>query len=162
MRNKYKEFYDLEIKEANGTVLSMSDYEDKPILIVNTATECGLSPQFDGLEELHNKYKDSGLVVIGCPCNQFGGQEPVEDDKMTQTCKVRFGVTFPLTEKIDVNGTGTHPVFRNLKNQSGNIFMRSIKWNFTKFLVDKNGKLYKRYGPLIPPSKIEKDIEDLL
>ncbi len=156
------DFYSLNINTPSGEKLSMQDFAEKPVLIVNTATQCGLTPQFDGLEELHQKYKDQGLVVIGTPCNQFGGQEPLSNDAMTETCKINHGVTFQLTEKIDVNGSNTHPLFKYLKIELGSWLGKNIKWNFTKFLIDSNGKPYKRYAPTTVPSKIKGDIEKLL
>lgn len=140
----------------------MSDYKGKVVLIVNTATKCGLAPQFDGLESLHEKYKDKGLVVLGFPCNQFANQEPETNDTVEESCRINFGVTFQLTEKIDVNGPNTHPIFAYLKNELGGFLGKKIKWNFTKFIIDKNGKPYKRYSPTTKPDKLEKDIESLL
>lgn len=141
----------------------MKDFVWKVILIVNTATKCGFSYQFEGLELLHKKHKDKGLIVIGFPCNQFLSQEPESNETMVNSCKINFGVTFPLTEKIDVNGENTHPIFAYLKNSISNwIFGETIKWNFTKFLVDSKGNTYKRYSPNTNPEKIEKDILKLL
>jgi glutathione peroxidase len=128
------------------------------VLVVNTATQCGLTPQFDGLEKLHQQYKAQGLKVVGFPCNQFGSQEPLSNDEMEATCKLNHGVTFPLMAKIDVNGPDTHEVFRYLKDQAGGILGDDIKWNFTKFLVSKDGKTIKRYAPTTEPSAIEADI----
>jgi glutathione peroxidase len=140
----------------------MSDFKGKPVLIINTATKCGLAPQFDGLEKLHQTYKDKGLVVIGFPCNQFQGQEPETNNSMTEACRINHGVTFQLTEKIDVNGTSTDAVFKYLKDELGGFLGKKIKWNFTKFLVTADGKPYKRYAPTTKPSKIEKDIIKLI
>lgn len=140
----------------------MSDYKGRPILIINTATKCGLTPQFDGLEKLHQEYKDKGLVVLGFPCNQFAGQEPETNDSMEETCKINHGVTFQLSEKIDVNGKNAHPIFKYLKKEKGIPFLSSIKWNFTKFLVDKEGKVIHRYAPTTVPAKIKADIEAVL
>lgn len=155
-------FYNLNINTPNGSTLNMSDFKGRPILIVNTATKCGLAPQFKGLESLHQKYKEKGLVVIGFPCNQFQNQEPETNDSMEESCQINFGVTFQLTEKIDVNGKNTHPIFKYLKNELKGFLGTKIKWNFTKFLIDKNGKPIKRYAPTTKPAKIEKDIELLL
>jgi len=155
-------FYDLSAKKPNGDIINMSDFKGKPILIINTATKCGLAPQFDGLEKLHQTYKDKGLVVIGFPCNQFQGQEPETNNSMTEACRINHGVTFQLTEKIDVNGTSTDPVFKYLKDELGGFLGKKIKWNFTKFLVTADGKPYKRYAPTTKPSKIEKDIIKLI
>ena len=153
------EFYSLDINTPAGKTLSMKDYEGKVVLIVNTATQCGLTPQFEGLEDLHQKYKDEGLVVLGAPCNQFGGQEPLKNEEMSETCRINHGVTFQLTEKIKVNGPNTHPLFAYLKNELGSLLGKNIKWNFAKFLIDRNGKPYKRYAPTTKPAKIEKDIK---
>ncbi len=156
------EFYSLTIKTPSGETLAMKDFKGKVVLIVNTATQCGLTPQFDGLEQLHLAYKDKGLVVLGTPCNQFGGQEPLSNDEMAETCRINHGVTFRLTEKIDVNGAHTHPLFQYLKDQLGGWFGSKIKWNFTKFLIDQNGTPIKRFGPTTKPEKIESYIRELL
>jgi len=140
----------------------MSNYKGKVVLVVNTATQCGLTPQFAGLEKLYQQYKDSGLVVLGFPCNQFGSQEPLANEVMEETCLVNHGVTFPLFEKIEVNGAGTHPVFRYLKKKLGGLFGSRIKWNFTKFLVDASGKPVKRYSPVTKPEAMEGEIRRLL
>ena len=155
-------FYDLEIGTPTGEKLKMADYKGKPMLLVNTATKCGLAPQFDGLEKLHQDYKDKGLVVLGFPCNQFLGQEPETNDTVEQACRINHGVTFQLTEKIDVNGENTHPIFKFLKHEKGGFLTDKIKWNFTKFLVDAEGKVIKRYAPNTKPEKIEKDILKLV
>lgn len=156
------EFYSLNIDTPQGKSISMRDFEGKAVLIVNTATQCGLTPQFDGLEALHQKYKDKGLIVLGAPCNQFGGQEPLSNDEMSETCRINHGVTFQLTEKIDVNGSNTHPLFVFLKRKLGGWFGSKIKWNFTKFLIDPSGKPIKRFGPTTKPESIEKYIQGLL
>ncbi|SFT53568.1 glutathione peroxidase [Lishizhenia tianjinensis] len=155
-------FYDFEIGTPQGEKLKMADFKGKPMLLVNTATKCGLAPQFDGLEKLHQDYKDKGLVVLGFPCNQFLGQEPETNDTVVEACRINHGVTFQLTEKIDVNGENTHPIFQFLKNEKGGFLGSKIKWNFTKFLVDENGKVLKRYSPTTKPEKIEKDIQKLV
>jgi len=156
------EFYQLTANNPQGQPVSMTRYEGKVILVVNTATQCGLTPQFEGLEQLYNKYKDRGLVVLGFPCNQFAGQEPESNESMEQTCKVNFGVTFPLMEKIDVNGPKTHPIFRLLKRRLGGLFGSRIKWNFTKFLLDAGGRPVKRFAPVTKPAAIEPFIQKLL
>jgi len=156
------DFYSLHINTPQGETLKMADLKGKVVLIVNTATKCGLTPQFEGLEALHMKFKDQGFVLIGAPCNQFGGQEPLTNEEMTESCQINHGVTFQLTEKIDVNGADTHPLFAYLKGKLGTWLGRSIKWNFTKFLVDQNGKPIKRFGPTTTPDKIEKHIQELL
>jgi len=140
----------------------MSGFEGKVILVVNTATQCGLAPQFEGLEQLYQQYKDKGLIVLGFPCNQFGNQEPETNENMEQACQINFGVTFPLFEKIDVNGPQTHPVFRLLKRRLGGLFGSRIKWNFTKFLVDSKGRPVKRFAPITKPATIEPYIQRLL
>lgn len=156
------EFYKLQVKKPNGEILEMKNFKGKAVLIVNTATKCGLAPQFEGLEALHQKYKDKGLVVLGFPSNQFMNQEPETNETVEQSCRVNHGVTFQLTEKIDVNGKNTHPVFAYLKNKKGGLLGKNIKWNFTKFLIDKNGDPIKRFAPTDKPKKIEKDILKLI
>jgi len=151
-------FYDLSVKTPNGKILNMSDYKGKTVLVVNTATRCGLTPQFAGLEELHQKYKDQGLVIVGFPCNQFGKQEPESNENMEQVCEINHGVTFQLTEKVEVNGAGTHPVFKYLKGKLGSILGSKIKWNFTKFLIDKKGRPMKRFASITTPESMEKYI----
>lgn len=156
------EFYNYSIESPKGEEIDMSQYKGKVVLVVNTATQCGLTPQFEGLEELHQKYKDEGLEVLGFPCNQFLGQEPESNDSMEETCKINHGVTFQLTKKIDVNGSDAHPIFEYLKDQLGGFLGSNIKWNFTKFLIDKDGNPYKRYSPTTAPSNIEEDVITLL
>tara|TARA_B110000908_G_C10177300_1_gene413853 strand:+ start:637 stop:1113 length:477 start_codon:yes stop_codon:yes gene_type:complete len=155
-------FYDFSINTAQGKELKMADFKGKTVLIVNTATQCGLTPQFTGLEELHQSYKDNGLIVLGFPCNQFGGQEPLNNEEMTDACQINHGVSFQLTEKIDVNGKDTHAVFKFLKDELGGLLGKKIKWNFTKFLISAEGKPIKRYAPTTIPKSIEKDILKLL
>jgi glutathione peroxidase len=155
-------FYDLKVNTPQGKIIDMSDFKGKAVLIVNTATKCGLAPQFDGLEKLHQDYKDQGLVVIGFPCNQFQSQEPETNESMEESCRINHGVTFQLTEKIDVNGKDTHPIFNYLKDELGGFLGNKIKWNFTKFLITPEGKPYKRYAPTTKPVKIEKQIASLL
>lgn len=156
-------FYDLTFKDTTGTEVSMSQYKGRVVLVVNTATKCGLAPQFEQLEALHQKYKEQGLVVIGFPSNQFLNQEPETNETLVETCKINFGVTFLLSEKIQVNGKKTHPVFKFLKERlSGGLLGKKIKWNFTKFLIDREGNPHKRYEPTTEPKDIEKDIKKLL
>src|SRR3569833_68016 len=131
------EFHQLSANNPQGRPISMSDFEGKVVMEVNTATQCGLTPQFEGLEKLYQDYKDRGLIILGFPCNQFGAQEPLAYEVMEETCKVNHGVTFPLFQKIDVNGAHAHPVFKYLKSKLGGLFGSRIKWNFTKFLIDK-------------------------
>jgi glutathione peroxidase len=156
------EFYQLTANNPQGQPVSMADFEGKVILVVNTATQCGLTPQFEGLEQLYNRYKGKGLVVLGFPCNQFANQEPESNANMEQACKLNFGVTFPLFEKIDVNGPRTHPVFRLLKRRLGGLLGSRIKWNFTKFLLDADGRPVRRFAPVTKPAAIEPYIQKLL
>ncbi|MDB4088702.1 glutathione peroxidase [Flavobacteriales bacterium] len=152
-------FYKLEANKPNGDKVSMDTFKGKTILIVNTATKCGLTPQFDGLEELHKNYQDKGLVVIGFPCNQFLGQEPLSNDKMEESCRINHGVTFQLMEKIDVNGKNAHPIYKYLKSKlRSGIFSSRIKWNFEKFLIDSSGKPIKRFSPKTKPKSMEGEI----
>jgi len=156
-------FYDLEFNDSRGNRIQMKQFEGKVLLIVNTATKCGLAPQFNELEKLYQKYKNDNFTVIGFPCNQFAHQEPETNETMVETCKINFGVTFLLSEKISVNGKDTHSVFAYLKqNSKSGIFGKKIKWNFTKFLISSDGKTIKRYSPATNPSKIENDIVALL
>ncbi len=155
-------FYDLSAETPQGKAIPMADFRGKVVLVVNTATQCGLTPQFEGLEKLHQTYGGKGLKVLGFPCNQFLNQEPVTDANMEQVCRVNHGVTFQLTRKVDVNGENAHPVFKYLKEELGGILGNSIKWNFTKFLVAPDGKPYKRYAPTTQPEKLEGEIEMLL
>jgi glutathione peroxidase len=143
---------ELALKEKLGTVL----------LVVNTASKCGFTPQYDGLEKLYQTYKDRGFEVLGFPCNQFGAQEPGNADEIEQFCKVNFGVTFPLMAKIDVNGANASPLYDWMKKEAPGVLLNAIKWNFTKFLIDRQGKVVKRYGPTDTPAAIAKDIEALL
>ncbi|PCJ66348.1 MAG: glutathione peroxidase [Bacteroidetes bacterium] len=152
------DFYNLKAKTPAGQEISMADFEGKPVLIVNTATKCGLTPQFDGLEKLYQDYKESGLVVLGFPCNQFASQEPETNDTIVEACRINHGVTFQLTERAYVNGKNTHPIFKFLKKEKGGFPTSRIKWNFTKFLIDSKGKVVKRYAPTTTPDKIEDDI----
>ncbi len=156
------DFYSQEIKSTIGEKIQMKDFKGKLVLIVNTATQCGLSPQFESLEDLHLAYKENGLVVIGTPCNQFANQEPLSNEEMAEGCRINHGVTFQLTEKIDVNGDNVHPLYRFLKGELGGILGNRIKWNFTKFLIDQKGIPFKRYAPITKPEKIEIDIKNLL
>jgi glutathione peroxidase len=157
-----RDFYQLSANTPRGMSVDMSAYKGKVVLVVNTATQCGLTPQFEGLEKLYQDYKEKGLVVLGFPCNQFGSQEPLSNETMEETCQLNHGVTFPLFEKIEVNGPHTHPVFKYLKSKLGGFFGRRIKWNFTKFLVDANGRPVRRFSPVTKPAAIEPFIKDLL
>lgn len=155
-------FYSFEAKNIQGKLLSMSEYKGKVVLVVNTASKCGLTPQFEGLEELYKKYKDQGLVILGFPCNQFANQEPGDENSIKEGCLLNYGVSFPMFSKINVNGDEAHPIYKYLKKELKGLFSNSIKWNFTKFLIDRNGKPIKRFAPKTKPEKIEKDIQILL
>jgi glutathione peroxidase len=154
---------DFKVTTNRGQDLDLKDKLGAVLLVVNTASKCGFTPQYEGLEKLYETYKDRGFEVLGFPCNQFGGQEPGDADEIAEFCKVNFGVTFPLMEKIDVNGTGASPLFDWLKAEApGVLGTKAIKWNFTKFLIDRQGQVVKRYGPSDAPDAIAKDIEKLL
>lgn len=155
-------FYDLTAETPQGAPKPLSDYKGKVVLVVNTATQCGFTPQFGGLEKLYQQYRDKGFVVLGFPCNQFGSQEPETNENMETVCALNHGVTFPLFAKIDVNGPHTHPVFGWLKSKFGGLFGRRIKWNFTKFLLDAEGKPIKRFSPIVKPEAIEPHVRRLL
>lgn len=177
--------YDFKYRTIEGKDASLADFKGKPILIVNTASECGFTPQYEGLENLYKEFKDQGLVVIGFPCNQFNGQEPGSNDQVKEFCSVRYGVTFPLSEKIDVRGEGIDPLYKYLtsntefkgfgtgemadlldgiakdlyKDEYGD---SSIKWNFTKFLIGKDGNIINRYEPTVEPASLVDDIKNAL
>lgn len=155
--------YDFSVKAKNGEMISLSQYAGKVLLIVNTASQCGFTPQYKGLQELYAKLGDRGLVVLGFPCGQFGNQEPGSDEEITKFCDLNFGVTFPMFAKIAVNGEQADPLFQYLKKQApGMLGSEGIKWNFTKFLVNKEGKVVERYAPATSPMSIVADIEKLL
>jgi glutathione peroxidase len=154
--------YDLSATSNHGERIDFSIFRGRPVLIVNTASKCGFTPQYDGLQALHERYERQGLVVIGFPCNQFASQEPLDDAAIEEFCRINFGVTFPLTTKVEVNGKGTHPVFAFLKERAGGKFGTAVKWNFTKFLVAPDGTSVKRYAPNTEPAKLVGDIELLL
>lgn len=155
-------FYDFSAKGMNGKEVNMNNYRGKVVLIVNTASKCGLTPQFKGLEELYQEYKNSGLEILGFPCNQFANQDSGSNEEINEFCKLNYGVTFTMFEKIDVNGENAHPLYKSLKNESKGVFSKEIKWNFTKFLIDANGNIIKRYAPTTSPLKLKSDIEKLL
>jgi glutathione peroxidase len=146
----------------DGEEQPLSQYLGKVVLIVNTASKCGFTPQYAGLESVYKAYEDRGLVVLGFPCDQFGHQEPGGEAQIEEFCKVRFGVTFPLFAKVDVNGAHAHPLYRWLRTQQAGLLGDSIKWNFTKFLLNREGKVVKRYASTTTPERITKDIEALL
>jgi len=146
-----------------GHEVALSDYQGKVILIVNTASKCGYTSQYEGLEKLYQQYKDDGFVIIGFPCDQFGGQEPGTDDEIESFCQLNYGVTFPLSTKIEVNGQNSHPIYQALKKDAPGILgSEGIKWNFTKFLVGKDGAVITRYATATKPAAIQKDIEKAL
>ena len=154
---------DFTVTSNRGEEVDLSDKLGKVLLVVNTASKCGFTPQYDGLEKLYQDYADKGFEVLGFPCNQFGAQEPGNADEIAEFCKVNFGVTFPLMEKVDVNGDDASPLFDWMKGEApGLMGSKAIKWNFTKFLVDREGNVVKRYGPQDTPKSIARDIEKLL
>lgn len=148
-------FYQLAATSLRGQPISMADYAGKLVLVVNTASQCGFTPQYAGLEMLYKKYGAQGLVVLGFPCNQFGKQEPGGADDIAQTCHINYGVSFPMFEKVEVNGSATHPVFRYLKAELPGVLGGRIKWNFTKFLIGRDGKPLRRFAPVTTPEKME-------
>lgn len=153
--------YGIELQTLDGKPTSMDSYRGKVLLIVNTASECGFTPQYAGLQALHERYHDRGLAVLGFPCNQFGAQEPGTADQIAAFCQNNYGVSFPMHAKVDVNGPDAHPLFQHLKDQ-GEAFAGDIKWNFSKFLVDTQGQVVGRYPPDAEPEAIASDIEPLL
>lgn len=156
-------FYDFEAQKLNGETISMEQFKGKTVVVVNTASACGLTPQYEGLETLYKKYKDEDLVILGFPCNQFGKQESGTSNEIEEFCQVNYGVSFPMFEKIEVNGKGAHPLFKYLKKElSGGILGSAIKWNFTKFVIDKNGKPVKRFAPTTKPESMEAAIAEIL
>lgn len=156
------EIYDFAIKMAAGKEISMSDYKNKVILIVNTATRCGFTAQFEQLEELYRKYQEKSFIILGFPCNQFLNQEPLPNEEIVSFCKINFGVTFPIMEKVQVNGKQTAPIYDFLKSAQGGVGSKNIKWNFTKFLVDKQGNVVGRFAPTVQPLSLEDEILSLL
>ncbi|MCW5668486.1 MAG: glutathione peroxidase [Hydrogenophaga sp.] len=155
--------YDFEAQSIDGKPVPLRQFEGKPLLIVNTASACGFTPQFGGLEKLHQTYGSRGLVVLGFPSNQFGAQDPGSNDEIASFCQLNYGVSFPMMSKIDVNGANAHPLYQWLTAEApGLLGSKAIKWNFTKFLVGKDGKVLKRYAPQDAPEKLSKDIEAAL
>ncbi|MBO7357946.1 MAG: glutathione peroxidase [Lachnospiraceae bacterium] len=154
--------YDYTVKDSKGNDVSLKEYEGKVLLVVNTATGCGFTPQYQGLQEMYEKYKDQGFEILDFPCNQFGNQAPGSNEEIAQFCTGRFGVTFKQFSKIDVNGANEDPLYTFLKKQKGGFFSKNIKWNFTKFLVDRNGKVVARFAPTVTPDKIDGQVKDLL
>ncbi|GHI00743.1 glutathione peroxidase [Neobacillus kokaensis] len=154
--------YDFSVKMPDGTEKALKDYEGQPLIIVNTASKCGFTPQFKGLQELYEQYKEQGLVILGFPCAQFHNQEFENIAETTAFCQMNYGVTFPMFAKIDVNGSDADPLFNYLTEQKKGVLSSRIKWNFTKFLIDRNGQVTQRYAPTTDPKKIEADLLKLL
>ena len=155
-------FYDYKVKSISGEEVSMSEYKGKVVLIVNTASKCGFTKQYEGLEELYEKYKDQGFVILGFPCNQFGAQEPGGNEEIKNFCTSTLSVTFPMMSKIDVNGDDADPLYKFLKKEKGGILGDDIKWNFTKFLIDREGNVVDRFASQKTPKALEKEVEKLL
>lgn len=155
-------FYDYKVKNISVEDVSMSEYKGKVVLIVNTASKCGFTKQYEGLEELYEKYKDQGFVILGFPCNQFGAQEPGGNEEIKNFCTSTFSVTFPMMSKIDVNGDDADPLYKFLKKEKGGILGDDIKWNFTKFLIDREGNVVDRFASQKTPKALEKEVEKLL
>ncbi|CAM3781030.1 glutathione peroxidase [Cohnella lubricantis] len=155
--------YEIEVTDIRGNTTNLSAYRGKPMLIVNTATLCGFAPQFNGLQQLHERYAGEGLAVLGFPSNQFANQEPADNEEILQACELNHGVTFPLFAKIDVKGRDAHPLFKHLtKEAPGFLGTKRIKWNFTKFLIDRSGRVVRRFSPTVVPERIEPWIRKLL
>jgi glutathione peroxidase len=148
-------FYALSAQSLRGQMLSMNDYAGQVVLVVNTASQCGFTPQYAGLEALYQKYKDQGLVILGFPCNQFGQQEPGGADEIAATCQINYGVSFPMFAKVDVNGPDAHPVFKLLTTAKPGLLGQKIRWNFTKFLIGRDGQPLRRFAPITRPQQIE-------
>ncbi|EHJ01133.1 Peroxiredoxin [Clostridium sp. DL-VIII] len=155
-------FYDFSANKMNGQEIKMEEYKGKVVLVVNTASKCGLTPQFKELEELYKEYKDRGFEILGFPCNQFAKQDPGTNKEISEFCLINYGVSFTMFEKIDVNGDNAHPLYKYLKNEAKGILNKEIKWNFAKFLIDSEGNVVKRYAPITTPLKLKGDIEKLL
>jgi glutathione peroxidase len=154
--------YDLSFTNNRGELVSLSDFSGKPILVVNTASKCGFTPQYEGLQKLQEEFREQGLIVLGFPCDQFAHQEPGDDAQIDEFCKVNYGVDFQLSQKVNVNGKDAHPIFQFLKSRSKGLLGGAIKWNFTKFLIAPDGESIKRYAPNTVPEDIRSDIEALL
>ena len=155
--------YDFSANSLDGKPVALRDYAGKVLLVVNTASKCGFTPQYEGLEALYKQYQDKGLTVLGFPCNQFGAQEPGNAEEIGSFCQKNYGVSFPMFEKIDVNGDGAHPLYRWLKSSAkGLLGSEAIKWNFTKFLIDREGKVIDRFAPTTKPEDLKANVEALL
>jgi glutathione peroxidase len=155
-------FYEYSAESIQGRPIEMETFKGKTILVVNTASKCGLTPQYDGLEKIYQTYKDKGLVILGFPCNQFGNQEPGDEKSISEGCLINYGVSFPMFSKVEVNGDNAHPIFKYLKTSLPGILGNRIKWNFTKFLIDKNGTPIKRFAPTTTPESIDKYLKVML
>jgi glutathione peroxidase len=155
-------FYQFSARSLQGKEISMEEYKGKVILVVNTASKCGFTPQYEGLENLYQKYKDKGLVILGFPCNQFGNQEPGTEKEIAEGCLINYGVSFQMFSKIEVNGAGEHPIYKFLKKSLSGFLGSKIRWNFTKFLIDSEGKPVKRFASVTKPEQLQEDIEKLL
>ena len=155
-------FYSFTAKSLQGKETEMKSFQGKTILVVNTASKCGLTPQFEGLEKLYQKYKEKDLVILGFPCNQFANQEPGDEKSISEGCLLNYGVTFPMFAKVDVNGENAHDIFKYLTKELKGFLGGKIKWNFTKFLIDKNGKPVKRFSPYTKPEEIDKYLMKIL
>jgi len=155
-------FYDFKAKTLGGKEISMEEYKGKTVLVVNTASKCGLTPQFEGLEELYKKYNDKGLVILGFPCNQFANQEPGDEKSIAEGCLINYGVTFPMFSKIEVNGPDAHPLYKYLRSALPGFLSNRIKWNFTKFLINAEGKPVKRFAPATEPDKIDAYLQNTM
>lgn len=154
--------YDYKVKDAEGSMVDLQDYKGKVLLIVNTATGCGFTPQYEGLQDLYEKYQAQGFEILDFPCNQFGNQAPGTEAEIEDFCQSRYGVTFKMFAKVNVNGDAEEPLFTYLKSQQKGLMGNKIKWNFTKFLVDRNGKVVDRFAPTVTPEKIDTEIAKLL
>ena len=154
--------YDLSATLNNGEEQKLKTYKGKVLLVVNTASKCGFTPQYQGLQELYAKYKDQGFALLAFPCDQFGHQEPGSDDEIKSFCEINYGVKFPLFSKIEVNGANAHPLYKFLKSEKGGLLGDAIKWNFTKFLIGRDGTVLKRYAPLDTPASLTRDVEAAL
>lgn len=161
-QNMNTNIYQFKATSLQGQEINLESYKGKVVLVVNTASKCGFTPQFEGLEKLYKDYKDKGLLILGFPCNQFANQEPGSEKEISEFCHINYGVSFPMFSKINVNGENAHPIYKYLKNELRGTLGRDIKWNFTKFLIDKDGNSYKRFAPTTKPEKLRKDIEKLL
>ena len=164
LREKFmKSIYDYKVDDSQKNPVSLSDYKGKTLLIVNVASRCGLTPQYKGLQELYSKYSNKDFEILAFPCNQFGAQEPGSNEEIQEFCDTNFNVSFKIFDKINVNGSNASPLFKHLKNEAKGVMgSEAIKWNFTKFLVDNNGSVLKRYSPQTTPDKIDKDLSEIL